>query len=735
MLIQSLPSSHSLAGVRLNRIAVIGCGAIAQSHARAIAATPGARCTVLVDTDRARAEALRAAYFPEARVESDCERVAGQADAAIVAVPNAFHAETTRTLLRAGLHVLCEKPLAVSAAEARALLATAEECGRVLACGLVRRFFVSTELVREVLRREVAGRPIGFEIHESVWNWPLNRAAFDRRVAGGGVLMDLGPHVLDLLEVWFGHVELLESQDDERGGVEATAMLRLRCRSDAGDPILGTVFLSRAYRAHNRARIVCARGEIEVDPHATDSILLRFNDGEPIEMRRTGAGDPFARQLRAFFDDIREAEPVTSSARAAAVSVALIEACYRTRQPLLAPAAVVVLSEAGVPDFNKVLVTGATGSVGSRLVEMWAEAGRLDRLRCMTRSYRTAARMLRFPVETVEADLLDGESVLAAARGCDAILHLGVGDKAARETATLLGAARKLGIRRFVHVSTAAVYGRVIPASVEALQDDTPVVKTGEPYADEKAVAEQMVIAACARGLEAPILRPHIVYGPGLRWSAELATFLAEGRVAIVDEGGWCNLIYVDDLVAAITRALGARDGFGKPVFVTDGAPLRWAEYIGAHAALLGVETPRMARCDALPQARTARQWLRDSVTPLAPVLRSREFRSFVFESPAVQATAFPAYLALRERRWFRPVVARMRSGGGGQANDEGRSYDENWTAMQLSEARLQGARADSLLGFRAQVTFAEGLSRTASWLRLFNLIRPGIAVAESKTE
>jgi nucleoside-diphosphate-sugar epimerase len=60
---------------------------------------------------------------------------------------------------------------------------------------------------------------------------------------------------------------------------------------------------------------------------------------------------------------------------------------------------------------------------------------------------------------------------------------------------------------------------------------------------------------------------------------------------------------------------------------------------------------------------------------------------------------------------------------GGGGANGAGAHYDENWTAMQLSEARLGAARAESLLGFRARVGFAEGLRRTASWLRLFNLI------------
>jgi predicted dehydrogenase/nucleoside-diphosphate-sugar epimerase len=713
---------------RSDRIAIVGCGAIAQAHARAISAVPGARCSVLVDVDAARAEFLGSSYFPEAKVTQRYEEIAGLADAAIVAVPNAYHAAATKSLLRAGLHVLCEKPLAVSYADARELLSVAEECGRVLACGLVRRFFVSTELTIEALRRELVGRPLRFEVHESVWNWPMSRAAFDRGISGGGVLIDLGPHVLDLIEAWFGPAELEESFDDERGGVEASSVVRLQCKPAEGQAISGTVFLSRAYRARNRARIICSEGQIEIDPHKHDSITVTFNDGDgkPIEMRRPEAQDPFTKQLAAFLRDIHTAIPVTPSARAAAASTALIETCYRQRRAMpepwaRTPAANTNRNPSAISNYKKILLTGAAGSVGSRLVEMWAEAGRLDRLRCMTRSYRTAARMMRFPVEVVEADLLDKSAVIEAARGCDAILHLGVGDKAARETRTLLEAARELGIRRFVHVSTAAVYGRVIPAGVEELQDDTPVVKTGEAYADEKAEAERLVMRACAGGLEAPILRPHIVYGPGLRWSAELATLLREGRVPILKDGGWCNLIYVDDLVDAITLALEAREGFGKPMFVTDGEPLRWSEYIAVHASLLGVEPASIDRREALRPDRNWREWMRDSVTPLAPVLRSREFRSFVFESPAVQATVFPAYLAMRKWRLLRPYVERMRGGGG--ANGAGAHYDENWTAMQLSEARLGAARAESLLGFRARIAFAEGLRRTASWLRLFNLI------------
>src|SRR5262249_12186341 len=235
------------------------------------------------------------------------------------------------------------------------------------------------------------------------------------------------------------------------------------------------------------------------------------------------------------------------------------------------------------------------------------------------------------------------------------------------------------------------------------------VSRTGEPYADEKAGAERVVIKECGQGLEGVILRPHIVYGPGLRWSAELVALLAEGKVPILGDGGWCNLVYVDDVVEAIRLALLAEDGFGKPMFITDGASIKWSQYISAHASMIGVEPDIIARHDVLGPKRTWRKWAKDSWLPLLPVFRSKEFRAFVFESPAVQAALFPAYLKLRDWKVFKPYVEKVRSGTGnvGAGVPAARRFDEMWTALQLSEARLNSARAEATLRYRAAVGFS----------------------------
>jgi hypothetical protein len=164
--------------------------------------------------------------------------------------------------------------------------------------------------------------------------------------------------------------------------------------------------------------------------------------------------------------------------------------------------------------------------------------------------------------------------------------------------------------------------------------------------------------------------------------------------------------------------------GFGRPLFVTDGAPLKWSEYIEAHARLLGLSAPRRMSAEVVPGELDWRGWVRASVRPLGAVARSGEFRSFVLQSPAMQATVFRAYLALRERKRLRPYLEKLKAGGGAAAGARAsENFDETWTLLQLSESRLSPARAEAEIGFRARIDFAEGLRRTAEWFATYGLM------------
>ena len=250
--------------------------------------------------------------------------------------------------------------------------------------------------------------------------------------------------------------------------------------------------------------------------------------------------------------------------------------------------------------FERVLVTGASGFVGCRVVEHLRLAYDVP-VRAMIRTPSRAARVARLDAEIVRADLHDREAVAAAVGGCDAVVHCAYGsDGTSRErrattgaaTAALVEIARTKGVGSFVHLSSAAVHG--LPPPEGEVAEEAPAAYVGHPYIDGKIDSERAVAESAERGLRTVVLRPTNVYGP---WS-ELFTVapvraVREGWVALVGEGAGCaNALYIDNLVHAIVLALTSDLAAGETFLVSDGTGLSWRELYASYARMLQPERP-----------------------------------------------------------------------------------------------------------------------------------------------
>ncbi|MBN9189118.1 MAG: Gfo/Idh/MocA family oxidoreductase [Microbacterium sp.] len=183
------------------RVAVIGVGGVGAAHAHAFAAHPDVELVALADAVPGRRDAV-AAELGVPRVLGDWREVlaADGVDAVSIALPNALHAPVTIAALEAGLHVLCEKPLATTVADARAMVDAARTAGRVLEVPFNHRKRGDVAF----LERYLADPGIGEIYHvRASWRRRAGIAAAgwfrSRELAGGGALIDLGPHVLDLV--------------------------------------------------------------------------------------------------------------------------------------------------------------------------------------------------------------------------------------------------------------------------------------------------------------------------------------------------------------------------------------------------------------------------------------------------------------------------------------------------------------------------------------------------------
>lgn len=257
---------------------------------------------------------------------------------------------------------------------------------------------------------------------------------------------------------------------------------------------------------------------------------------------------------------------------------------------------------------QRVLVLGAGGFIGRRVVaalaaEPWATP--------VAAVHRAPAA--HGDVEVVQLDAADPVALRAALRDIDAIVNCIAGSaRTIRTTArTLFAEAAQAPSRpRVVHLSTMAVYG----SAVGLINEDGALRGDSSDYAAAKVEAER-----CAAGWgDVVTLRPGCVYGPGsVQWSERIARLLRAHRVGDLGAAGdgACNLVYVDDVVAAIVAALRLPRIAGQAFNLGSPDPPTWNDYFLAFARALGAVPVR--RISATRLALESRLW--------APPLKAAE--------------------------------------------------------------------------------------------------------------
>ncbi len=321
-----------------------------------------------------------------------------------------------------------------------------------------------------------------------------------------------------------------------------------------------------------------------------------------------------------------------------------------------------------------ILVTGAAGFIGGHLAERFARAGR--RVVALDLPGR-ARRAHGAPcLEAVEGDVADRASLERALAGvhADEVVHCAALMSGALDPAAYLRVnaggtdnvaswAASRGASRFLHIGSVTVYG--LPPG-GAVDETHPFRSLGSPYPDSKIEAESRLRRHAEAGLPCTILRPGDVYGPrATEWVTKLVDRMRAGRMALVGGGrGLVNLTYVDNLADAVEAALEEPLAAGRDYLVTDGAPVTWKEYLQALAAAAGCPAPR----------RSVPAW---AAGPAAALLEI-----------AGRVTG------------VKPPLSRL------------------GLRLMTSRCRYSIERARRELGWEPRVSFAEGMSRVALWLR-----------------
>jgi predicted dehydrogenase len=319
------------AAERWPTISLVGSGAIAQTFYLPTLRryVPILQRLILVDSDSERAKKV-AEQFQIANYFTDYRDVVHSVDGVIIAVPHHLHYSISKEFLAAGVHVLCEKPLAETGTEARDMIRLAEENEVTISVNNTRRLFPSYLKVKQMLSCGEIGNPVSITyLDGGEFSWPTASGFyFDSKLSRKGVLLDIGAHAVDLICWWLGgKPRLVSSENDSFGGCEAVASLILDyrgCRSE--------IRLSRLSRLPNRFRIRGDQGTIEGGVYDWKSVIVTKNGvGRKVFKVHSPENEllDFGRTLVANFLNVlrKEGKPLIPAGEVLA-SIELLEEAY-----------------------------------------------------------------------------------------------------------------------------------------------------------------------------------------------------------------------------------------------------------------------------------------------------------------------------------------------------------------------------------------------------------------------
>ena len=329
------------------RVGMIGAGFIASYHLDGLRASGGADVRMIAGRTPEKTAAL-AARYDIASATSDWREIIARddIDAVVITTPDETHPEIAIAAARAGKHILLQKPMARTAAECRAIIAAVDACGVRLQVSFMHRYFDEVVAARQLLAEGAIGRTYSMRMRNATPGPDWGAWFYSRERVGGGVVMQLGVHGIDLLRHLFGDIDALSARTallrTERTLADGTVV-----HPDNEDHALALYrFASGALASHEMSMSEvagCDRFTLEIYGEQ-GTIWLRSARG-PLAVfapRHTGTNDwvvpalpvqvPGARQHRHFLDIVRGDVAPDQSAADGLAGVLVAEAIYRASE-------------------------------------------------------------------------------------------------------------------------------------------------------------------------------------------------------------------------------------------------------------------------------------------------------------------------------------------------------------------------------------------------------------------
>ncbi|WP_176140754.1 NAD-dependent epimerase/dehydratase family protein [Pseudoxanthomonas indica] len=610
------------------RVALVGAGYVATHHLAALKRLDFVDVVGICDNNLAAAQAL-ADRFGVPRVTATLAELAETRPQAVyVLTPPSSHPAITLAALDMGAHVLVEKPMADSVEDCEAMIARARATGRLLGVNHSDLFDPVLMQALDAVREGRIGEVLSVDIIRNSEYPPYAGGPLPGSVTQGSYpFRDLGVHGLYTIEAFLGPVRQLDVDFQNHGGDPNLHFdeWQARAQSERG---VGRLLLSwNARPMENRVFVRGTRGTIEVDrflqtcrihgvlpgPKFIGIMLnswfsaikdvvripwnvVRFATGmlKPSPGIQHGA-QAFARAAR------DGAAPPFSGDDALRIARLLDPVC---REPDRQRLALLESRYESLPPAD-VLVTGAAGFLGRKLVARLREQGRS--VRVLVRRPVSAYSQDSGIVQVI-GDLGDPRIVAHAVQGAGVVYHVGAAMKGGPrdfEAGTVWGT-RNVVEACLKHKSTRLIYVSSMSVFDHAGRDEHAVLTenyTYEPhpewrgaYTQTKLTAEKTVLDAIREhDLPAVLLRPGQIFGPGAEKVTPNGVIGLAGRWVAVGSGAQrLPLVYIDDVVDALLLAETAEGARGRVFNIVDTSAVTQDDYLLRAQAKLGSELKRL---------------------------------------------------------------------------------------------------------------------------------------------